>query len=167
MIGNKGRIEGTLSPSMHLISDSPMDHDPMTYKSCSICPSEDMDLYCSTCGEGGNFTHTEMPLAGLCSACTIECSASAPKNSCRSCKSLQVSCSVCQLPVRNMSNFCTACKHGGHATHIQDWFESHVVCPAGCGCHCLEATGRTKPVHGTSTTVATKTRAGWTRDFDL
>mmetsp|Transcript_20653 Transcript_20653/g.42338 ORF Transcript_20653/g.42338 Transcript_20653/m.42338 type:complete len:153 (-) Transcript_20653:203-661(-) len=33
--------------------------------------------------------------------------------------------------------WCQVCKHGGHADHINSWFESHAVCGvSGCDCRC-------------------------------
>lgn len=55
-------------------------------------------------------------------------------------------CSVCLQPVRLGScdvswafAWCTACRHGGHAHHLQEWFRTHRRCPVnGCDCHCDE-----------------------------
>lgn len=33
--------------------------------------------------------------------------------------------------------WCQACRHGGHAAHLEDWFSRHTECPVpGCLCHC-------------------------------
>ena len=33
--------------------------------------------------------------------------------------------------------WCQTCRHGGHATHIFDWFRNHNTCPvSNCSCHC-------------------------------
>jgi len=33
--------------------------------------------------------------------------------------------------------WCQTCRHGGHADHLLEWFESHSVCPVtGCACKC-------------------------------
>jgi len=33
--------------------------------------------------------------------------------------------------------WCQTCRHGGHARHLEDWFELHDVCPvADCDCRC-------------------------------
>ncbi|KAH9859133.1 hypothetical protein C2E23DRAFT_717088, partial [Lenzites betulinus] len=43
--------------------------------------------------------------------------------------------------------FCQTCRHGGHASHINDWFygdggaatRAHGTCPiAGCECRCSD-----------------------------
>ena len=36
------------------------------------------------------------------------------------------------------SNFCLACGHGGHIKHMLEWFSKDDLCPAGCGCRCLD-----------------------------
>lgn len=36
------------------------------------------------------------------------------------------------------SNSCMFCGHGGHIEHLAAWFAKEVVCPTGCGCHCLQ-----------------------------
>ncbi len=34
--------------------------------------------------------------------------------------------------------WCQACRHGGHATHITEWFKTHVECPVtDCSCVCM------------------------------
>ncbi|XP_019856861.1 PREDICTED: WD repeat-containing protein mio-A-like [Amphimedon queenslandica] len=40
--------------------------------------------------------------------------------------------------------WCQTCRHGGHALHIKEWFQSHNVCPVtDCSCHCLLLDGCT------------------------
>lgn len=36
------------------------------------------------------------------------------------------------------SNFCLTCGHGGHASHMLEWFKEQNTCPTGCGCKCLQ-----------------------------
>lgn len=62
---------------------------------------------------------------------------------CRTSKCFAFNCNICNLSVRGSSNFCLSCGHGGHTAHMQWWFATHTVCPAGCGCCCLEASGWT------------------------
>lgn len=57
--------------------------------------------------------------------------------SCSHCKSINLKCNICRVAVRGLTNFCSTCGHGGHATHMRDWFEVNDVCPSGCGCACL------------------------------
>jgi len=41
-------------------------------------------------------------------------------------------------PFSQWFTWCQACRHGGHADHITDWFKQHVECPVtDCNCHCL------------------------------
>ncbi|XP_078335515.1 GATOR2 complex protein WDR59-like isoform X5 [Crassostrea virginica] len=58
---------------------------------------------------------------------------------CGSCKNLAFNCSICHIGVKGNSIFCLRCGHGGHTTHIQDWFKDNAVCPTGCSCRCVEA----------------------------
>ncbi|KAI9322358.1 hypothetical protein BX666DRAFT_1848601 [Dichotomocladium elegans] len=55
---------------------------------------------------------------------------------CRKVRS-QIRCSICHVLVKGLVNFCSKCGHGGHSTHIKDWFSKQKVCPTGCGCSCL------------------------------
>ncbi|XP_013403899.1 GATOR complex protein WDR59 isoform X2 [Lingula anatina] len=57
---------------------------------------------------------------------------------CGTCKNYGLQCSICHLAVRGCSNFCLTCGHGGHSSHMIEWFRTHTVCPTGCGCRCLE-----------------------------
>ena len=41
------------------------------------------------------------------------------------------------VPFDEWMVWCNSCKHGGHAGHILDWFESHDKCPvSACECRC-------------------------------
>lgn len=34
--------------------------------------------------------------------------------------------------------WCQTCRHGGHSSHITDWFNEHTRCPVtGCECKCM------------------------------
>jgi len=36
-------------------------------------------------------------------------------------------------------SWCCSCNHGGHLSHIRDWFKEYAVCPAsGCDCRCID-----------------------------
>ncbi|CAM9567833.1 unnamed protein product [Choristocarpus tenellus] len=100
---------------------------------CS-CPVYGETMYCSSCGGGSRITHLQMLLARFGSSCSDSTQGGGASS-----QNVVMCCSVCQVPVRRISIFCNSCGHGGHAAHIQGWFEEHVVCPAGCGCRCLEA----------------------------
>jgi len=42
-------------------------------------------------------------------------------------------------PIDNWFTWCQLCRHGGHLNHLEEWFESHSVCPvAECHCRCLD-----------------------------
>ncbi|XP_030059494.1 GATOR2 complex protein WDR59 [Microcaecilia unicolor] len=56
---------------------------------------------------------------------------------CAICKGFTFQCAICHVAVRGSSNFCLTCGHGGHTSHMMEWFCTQEVCPTGCGCHCL------------------------------
>jgi len=72
------------------------------------------------------------------SECKI-CKKTARGPSCLQCKSYIMLCSLCRLPVKGSANACLTCGHGGHTAHLMQWFSKYDVCPAGCGCKCVEA----------------------------
>lgn len=42
-------------------------------------------------------------------------------------------------PFGSMFVWCQVCRHGGHAEHIDDWFDAYKECPvAGCNCRCSD-----------------------------
>ncbi|XP_015608767.1 GATOR complex protein WDR24 isoform X2 [Cephus cinctus] len=45
-------------------------------------------------------------------------------------------CSICHQVVRGIYVWCQGCTHGGHVTHISEWFNSNRQCPTGCGHLC-------------------------------
>uniref|UniRef100_A0A669ENT9 WD repeat domain 59 n=1 Tax=Oreochromis niloticus TaxID=8128 RepID=A0A669ENT9_ORENI len=65
------------------------------------------------------------------------CRSQARGTQCAVCKRLTFQCAICHVAVRGSSNFCLSCGHGGHTSHMMDWFRRQDECPAGCGCHCL------------------------------
>lgn len=56
---------------------------------------------------------------------------------CDKCKKLALHCIICHRAVRGELHFCVFCGHGGHVSHMMDWFQSQSECPSGCGCHCV------------------------------
>uniref|UniRef100_A0A8C6TMY9 WD repeat domain 59 n=1 Tax=Neogobius melanostomus TaxID=47308 RepID=A0A8C6TMY9_9GOBI len=65
------------------------------------------------------------------------CRSQARGTQCAVCKRLTFQCAVCHVAVRGSSNFCLSCGHGGHTSHMLEWFRGQDECPTGCGCHCL------------------------------
>ncbi|XP_058484871.1 GATOR complex protein WDR59 isoform X3 [Solea solea] len=65
------------------------------------------------------------------------CRSQARGTQCAVCKRLTFQCAICHVAVRGSSNFCLSCGHGGHTSHMMEWFRRQDECPAGCGCHCL------------------------------
>ncbi|XP_068715424.1 GATOR2 complex protein WDR24-like isoform X3 [Montipora capricornis] len=55
---------------------------------------------------------------------------------CERCRSLVAPCSLCHLIVKGPNVWCQGCGHGGHLTHMREWFANHIWCPAGCGHMC-------------------------------
>ena len=45
-------------------------------------------------------------------------------------------CSLCHNYIYGMITICLKCYHGGHYSHMKDWFESNLECSYGCGCLC-------------------------------
>ena len=48
------------------------------------------------------------------------------------------SCSVCQIAVQGLMFICPSCGHGGHFTHILEWFKTNSVCPKCWNCECFK-----------------------------
>ncbi|XP_032816499.1 GATOR2 complex protein WDR59 isoform X1 [Petromyzon marinus] len=72
------------------------------------------------------------------STCCYQCGCEARSSQCANCKGFSFQCAVCHVAVRGSSNFCLSCGHGGHSSHMLDWFLGHSECPSGCGCRCLQ-----------------------------
>ena len=56
--------------------------------------------------------------------------------------SVNIICSICLQPVLGQHFLCAVCGHGGHLTHMHDWFSSdelkHRFCPEkDCTCRCI------------------------------
>ncbi|GAA5930847.1 Sea4p [Sporobolomyces koalae] len=70
---------------------------------------------------------------------------------CPSCSKQLPACSICltrpsihsfEVNGSSMLAWCQRCRHGGHATHLLDWFERSQVCAvAGCDCRCRSEGG--------------------------
>ncbi|KAK3086097.1 hypothetical protein FSP39_013508 [Pinctada imbricata] len=58
---------------------------------------------------------------------------------CGCCKNLAFNCVICHTGVKGLVNFCLSCGHGGHTSHLMEWFKTESVCPTGCGCTCALA----------------------------
>jgi len=63
---------------------------------------------------------------------------------CEKCKKLIAICSICQEPVKGMYAWCQGCGHGGHLSHLHEWFQvqGQKLCPGGCSHHCTFKPGR-------------------------
>ncbi|XP_069460287.1 GATOR2 complex protein WDR59 isoform X3 [Ambystoma mexicanum] len=77
--------------------------------------------------------HRGIEFGVYCSHCRSEVRGT----QCAICKGFTFQCAICHVAVRGSSNFCLTCGHGGHTSHMMEWFCTQEVCPTGCGCHCL------------------------------
>ncbi|XP_063825990.1 GATOR2 complex protein MIOS [Ostrinia nubilalis] len=72
-------------------------------------------------------------------------------SSCPNCRKPLPRCGVCSLHLGGAApgagggggqfggwfSWCVACRHGGHAAHLLEWFKEHTECPvSSCTCHC-------------------------------
>ncbi|KAL3280859.1 hypothetical protein HHI36_004087 [Cryptolaemus montrouzieri] len=78
-------------------------------------------------------THKGVEFLSECKHCMKSTRAS----NCSSCRRLTLNCTICHISVRGSANCCIVCGHGGHTTHLLQWFKDNEVCPSGCGCKCL------------------------------
>jgi hypothetical protein len=73
-----------------------------------------------------------------CYACGTELSTN--DKYCINCRKVRklIRCCFCHILVKGLVNFCVHCGHGGHSSHMEDWFvkNQQVYCMTGCGCKC-------------------------------
>ena len=55
---------------------------------------------------------------------------------CKRCEKLTQTCAICHIPVKGLFSWCQGCGHGGHLSHMREWYKSFSCCPAGCGHKC-------------------------------
>lgn len=75
---------------------------------------------------------------GIFSPVCQECNARAnpDTNICRNCHRYAFKCSICTNVVRGLFTVCSLCGHGGHMSHLMQWYLERSDCPTGCGCNC-------------------------------
>ncbi|KAI8647401.1 WD40-repeat-containing domain protein [Parasitella parasitica] len=56
---------------------------------------------------------------------------------CDKCHRLLNPCSLCHQTVRGLYVWCQGCNHGGHLSHMREWFAIEKLCPTGCGHTCV------------------------------
>ena len=44
-------------------------------------------------------------------------------------------CAVCRVGVRGHAIYCLSCAHGGHVSHMREWFAAEPSCPTGASAH--------------------------------
>jgi hypothetical protein len=70
------------------------------------------------------------------------CQSPAPFNQLQTITTPIIICSICLQPVLGQHFLCAVCGHGGHLTHMHEWFSSeelkHRICPEkDCTCRCI------------------------------
>ncbi|OBZ85920.1 WD repeat-containing protein 24 [Choanephora cucurbitarum] len=56
---------------------------------------------------------------------------------CDKCHRLLNPCTICHQTVRGLYVWCQGCNHGGHLTHMREWFAIESLCATGCGHTCV------------------------------
>ena len=79
------------------------------------------------------------------------CNRLSDESKCHHYDGLPMHCSVCEGIVKYLSIHCPDCGHGGHLSHIKQWFTVNGDCPTGCGCICgtrfaFEEDEQSKPI---------------------
>ncbi|XP_033625882.1 GATOR complex protein WDR59-like [Asterias rubens] len=82
-----------------------------------------------------SFTNNDLSFSDFGVVCQ-KCQRRSYKVQCEHCRSYSFQCALCHTAVKGSSSFCLACGHGGHTTHMLQWFKTETVCPTGCGCLC-------------------------------
>jgi hypothetical protein len=69
-------------------------------------------------------------------------------SNCQKCRKPLPRCAICLInmgtsineskePISDWFTFCISCKHGGHVSHIKEWFKFNDECPVwNCSCRC-------------------------------
>lgn len=70
-------------------------------------------------------------------SCAFCRTASGPSSRCGKCSRSLSRCGLCEQPVRGLYAWCPGCSHGGHLTHMLDWYSRKKFCPTGCGHKCI------------------------------
>lgn len=96
-----------------------------------------MNVHACTGGLCSSFCCSVCFLSAEFGVYCCHCRTQARGTQCAICKRLTFQCAICHVAVRGSSNFCLSCGHGGHTSHMMDWFRRQDECPAGCGCQCL------------------------------
>ncbi len=52
-------------------------------------------------------------------------------------KPAAMSCVVCAQNIQGLALICRKCKHGGHLSHLREWFTTSKTCPC-CPCECFQ-----------------------------
>jgi hypothetical protein len=80
--------------------------------------------------------HSGLDVVPVCNRCH-KVARNSDSVRCSPCNIFTIKCIICRMFVKGLCSVCLLCCHGGHVTHINDWFRTHYECPTGCGCQCL------------------------------
>eukprot|EP00835_Amoeboradix_gromovi_P002486 NODE_142_length_17801_cov_0.377020.p4 type:complete len:578 gc:universal NODE_142_length_17801_cov_0.377020:557-2290(+) len=58
------------------------------------------------------------------------------KGICEHCSHCYNICSICKQHTDGLVSGCMECGHIAHIECFKNWFDTHIECPTGCGCHC-------------------------------
>ena len=78
--------------------------------------------------------HKKSALNACCASCNKTIDSGSPL--CSKCTKSNYQCGVCHLKVRGVYAWCQGCGHGGHASHMAEWFTKNELCPTGCNHRC-------------------------------
>mmetsp|Transcript_35267 Transcript_35267/g.73415 ORF Transcript_35267/g.73415 Transcript_35267/m.73415 type:complete len:382 (-) Transcript_35267:533-1678(-) len=64
---------------------------------------------------------------------------------CASCNDFMFRCVICENAVKGFFTWCNRCGHGGHTSHMMEFFQVSKECPTGCGCQCVLSSSKQEP----------------------
>ncbi|KAF4677465.1 WD repeat-containing protein 24 [Perkinsus chesapeaki] len=95
---------------------------------------------CAAYEDVAGVSHAGTGVKTRCTSCGKECDVGTEEPICSHCHKNNRSCVVCGGNVKGLWLACQVCGHGGHVTHMSDWFatQGHETCPSpNCGHVCL------------------------------
>jgi len=138
----------------------------LTAASASSQPCQQVYVCCHFCGKSVSPWYKGLPKGGQTGSLSRQGGGGnkAKIQSCPSCKKPLPRCAVCLVNMGTASGttvhnpevkpgnrdaklsqfnswftWCQTCRHGGHASHLIDWFSEHSDCPVtGCSCKCAQ-----------------------------
>nr|XP_020744860.1 WD repeat-containing protein 59 isoform X10 [Odocoileus virginianus texanus] len=94
----------------------------LKFVSCPPDPHKGIVLVAEPISPCLSFGHLRPPpeFGVYCSHCRSEVRGT----QCAICKGFTFQCAICHVAVRGSSNFCLTCGHGGHTSHMMEWFRT-------------------------------------------